>query len=59
MNKAEAKKYVGLTKVSKMPCLTFNLPALTSCPRGKKLAEVKGTPPPQINKAPIWGVGES
>ena len=43
MNKAEAKKYVGLTKVSKMPCLTFNLPALTSCPRGKKLAEVKGT----------------
>lgn len=43
MNKAQAKKYVGLTKVSKMPCLTFNLPALTSCPRGAKLAAVKGT----------------
>ena len=43
MNKAQAKQFVGLTKVSKMPCLTLNLPARDSCPRGGKLAKVEGT----------------
>ena len=33
-----------LSVTSKMPCYSFSLPALASCPSGKKLRDVPGSP---------------
>ena len=43
MNTKEASKIVGkLSKTSKMPCHSYNLPA-TKCITGSKMAKIKGT----------------
>ena len=43
MNTKEASKIVGkLSKTSKMPCYSYNLPA-TKCITGSKMAKIKGT----------------
>ena len=43
MNTKEASKIVGkLSKTSKMPCYSYNLPA-TKCITGAKMAKIKGT----------------
>ena len=43
MNTKEASKIVGkLSKTSKMPCHSYNLPA-TKCITGAKMAKIKGT----------------
>lgn len=38
------KEIGGLTETSKMPGLSFSLPALITCPLGSKLAQLEGTP---------------
>jgi hypothetical protein len=43
MNSKEANNIVGkLSKTSKMPCYSYNLPA-TRCITGSKMAKIKGT----------------
>jgi hypothetical protein len=42
-NKKTARAFIGLSKNSKMPAYTFAIPARLTCPRGDKLAQVKGT----------------
>ena len=38
-----ARAFIGLSKNSKMPAYTLAIPARESCPRGDKLAQIKGT----------------
>jgi hypothetical protein len=42
-NKGTAKAFLGLARNSKMPCLSFDIPAKSTCNRGGKLAEKEGT----------------
>ena len=43
MNSKEANNIVGkLSRTSKMPCHSYNLPA-TRCITGSKMAKIKGT----------------
>jgi hypothetical protein len=39
----QARAFIGLSKNNKMPAYTIAIPARESCPRGGKLAKVKGT----------------
>ena len=39
----QARAFIGLSKNNKMPAFTIAIPARESCPRGGKLAKVKGT----------------